>query len=68
MTGWPVGAGVAEGVPVAPTGQPVIVFARTWAHENGITPSEFQRKVNALDPVNMVDGYVILQPAQAEVS
>ena len=36
--------------------------------ENGITPSEFQRKMNALDPVNMVDGYVILQPAQAEVS
>ena len=31
VTGWPVGAGVAEGVPVAPTGQPVIVFARTWA-------------------------------------
>lgn len=34
--------------------------------ENGITPSELQRKVDALDRKDVVDGYVILQPSQAE--
>ncbi len=31
--------------------------------ENQMTPSEFQRKVEALDQKLVVDGYVILQPA-----
>lgn len=34
--------------------------------ENGMTPSEFQRRVDALDPDMLVDGYVILEPAQAD--
>lgn len=36
--------------------------------ENGMTPSEFQRRVDALDPGMLVDGYVILEPAQADLS
>ena len=33
--------------------------------DNSITPSAFWRKVEALDPVDLVDGYVILQPEHA---
>ena len=34
--------------------------------ENAITPSAFWRKVKALDPARLVDGYVILQPEHEE--
>ena len=33
--------------------------------EHSITPSAFWRKVEALDPADLVDGYVILQPEHA---
>ena len=36
--------------------------------ENGMTPSEFQRRVDALDQGMLVDGYVILEPAQADLA
>ena len=36
--------------------------------ENGVTPSEFQRQVDALEPDMLVDGYVILEPAQADLA
>ncbi|MDE0034624.1 MAG: hypothetical protein OXU75_16070 [Deltaproteobacteria bacterium] len=35
--------------------------------ENGMTPSEFQRRVDALDREMLVDGYVILEPTQADL-
>ncbi len=34
--------------------------------ENGMTPSEFQQRVDALDRDMLVDGYVILEPTQAD--
>ena len=36
--------------------------------ENGMTPSEFQRRVDALDRDILVDGYVILEPAKADLA
>ncbi|MDE0029233.1 MAG: hypothetical protein OXU42_07525 [Deltaproteobacteria bacterium] len=36
--------------------------------ENGMTPSEFQRRVDGLDQDMLVDGYVILEPAQADLA
>ena len=36
--------------------------------ENGMTPSEFQRRVDALDRDMLVDGYVILEPAKADLA